>query len=141
VLLTTQYLDEADQLAQRVVVVDHGLAIAEGTPEELKRSVGGARLELTLSGMSSHDEISAALAPFVNGDPKLTNDGRRVSAPVDNRSGLATLVVRALDSAGVLVDDVEVRQPSLDDVFFALTGRAAEDGSGSPSLDREEVTV
>ncbi len=130
VLLTTQYLDEADQLAERVVVVDHGRSIAEGTPAELKRSVGGARLELTLSAGARFDVVAAALAPYVEGPPRASEGGRRVTAPVSNRGGLATLVVRALDTAGVSVDDVELRQPSLDDVFFALTGRPAESGEG-----------
>ncbi len=131
VLLTTQYLDEADQLAERVVVVDHGRSIAEGTPAELKRSVGGARLELTLSAGARFEVVAAALAPYVEGPPRASEGGRRVMAPVSNRSGLATLVVRALDAAGVSVDDVELRQPSLDDVFFVLTGRTAEsDGDG-----------
>jgi ABC-2 type transport system ATP-binding protein len=126
VLLTTQYLDEADQLAQYVVVVDHGRSIAEGTPAELKRSVGGALLELVLAEGTSFALVSSALAPFVSGAPRASEGGRRVIAPVPNRSGLATLVVRALDAADILVDDVQVHQPSLDDVFFALTGRPAE---------------
>jgi ABC-2 type transport system permease protein len=106
-----------------VVVVDHGRAIAEGTPAERKRSVGGARLHVTLSAEASHESVVSALAPYVAGTP-LFSDGH-VSAPVNGDKGLATLVVRALDSAGILVDDVEVRQPSLDDVFFALTGQPA----------------
>jgi ABC-type multidrug transport system ATPase subunit len=116
------------------VVVDHGRSIAEGTPAELKRSVGGARLELTLSAGARFDVVAAALAPYVEGHPLASEGGRRVTAPVSNRGGLATLVVRALDAAGVSVDDVEVRQPSLDDVFFVLTGRGAEgdEGGGGP---------
>jgi ABC-2 type transport system ATP-binding protein len=142
ILLTTQYLDEADQLAGNVIVVDHGRAIAEGTPAELKRSVGGARLEITLTAGDRNDGISAALAPFVDGPPRVTDGGRHVSAPVSGRTGLATMVVRALDAAGVSVDDVEVHQPSLDDVFFALTGRPAEsDGSETQPDDLEEVAV
>ena len=144
VLLTTQYLDEADQLAERVVVVDHGRSIAEGTPAELKRSVGGARLELTLSAGAHLDVVAAALAPYVEGHPLASEGGRRVTAPVSNRGGLATLVVRALDAAGVSVDDVEVRQPSLDDVFFVLTGRTAqsdEGGDGPEGADNDEAAA
>ena len=156
VLLTTQYLDEADQLASRVVVVDHGRAIAEGSPHELKRSVGGARLEITLSVASSNglsaaggqpdaawgsdprrDEVAAALAPYLDGPLRVSDGGRRVSAPVSSQSGLATKVVRALDAAGISVDDVEVRQPSLDDVFFSLTGSSP--GIEEPGLELEEV--
>ena len=133
VLLTTQYLDEADQLAGQVIVVDHGRIIANGTPEELKRSTGGARLEITLS--APHEGVAAALSGYIEGPPEITGDGRRVSAAVSNQSGLATTVVRALDAAGITVDDVEVHQPSLDDVFFALTRRrpAHESGDGDSS--------
>ncbi|HMK98535.1 MAG TPA: ATP-binding cassette domain-containing protein [Acidimicrobiales bacterium] len=143
VLLTTQYLDEADQLADRVVVVDHGRCIAEGAPAELKRSVGGARLEVTLSESAPAELVQSALAPYVEGRPRFTDMGRRLSAPVATLPGLATAVVRALDSAGMLVDDVEVRQPSLDDVFFVLTGRpAAGEEETEPDVeDIEEVAV
>jgi ABC-type multidrug transport system ATPase subunit len=122
-LLTTQYLDEADELADRILVIDHGRAISEGTAAELKAQTGGARLEVTLTTASS--TATSALEPYVAGRVHATNDGLRLRAPVRNEPGLATRVVRALDDAGVTVDDVQVHQPSLDDVFFALTGHAA----------------
>jgi ABC-2 type transport system ATP-binding protein len=126
VLLTTQYLEEADELADRIVVVDRGRAIAEGTAPELKRQVGGARLEVTLS---NPDPVAAGvLGRFADGGRVLVSrDGRLLRAPVPNTGGLATTIVRVLDEVGVVVDDVQVHQPSLDDVFLALTGRGAED--------------
>jgi ABC-2 type transport system ATP-binding protein len=134
-LLTTQYLDEADELADRIAVIDHGSVIAEGTPAELKAATGGARLEVTLS--APHLAALAALAPLVDGRVDVSQDGKQLRAAVRSGSGLATAVVRALDSAGVLVDDVQVRPPSLDDVFFALTGRPAVDETTSPEPVRE----
>jgi ABC-2 type transport system ATP-binding protein len=133
VLLTTQYLDEADHLADRIVVIDHGRVIAAGTARSLKSRTGGARLEMTLT--RPDPAAQTVLAPFAAGPVALSADGRRLRAAVPSTPGLATAVVRALDQAGITVDDAEVRQPSLDDVFFALTGHAsrpAEDGTGSP---------
>ena len=120
VLLTTQYLEEADALAHDIVVVDHGRVIAQGTPQQLKEASRGARLEVTLS--EPHASAVGAMAPLVAGPVAVSEDGRHLSAGVDSSTGLATVVVRALDAAGVLVDNIEVRQPSLDDVFFSLTG-------------------
>ncbi len=126
-MLTTQYLDEADMLADRIAVVDHGRVIANGTSRELKTAIGGARLEVTLT--EAHPGAAAALQPLVEGHVNTDPDGRRLHAIVGNGTGVATAVVRALDAAGIVVDDVEVHQPSLDDVFFALTGTT---GVGPP---------
>jgi ABC-2 type transport system ATP-binding protein len=133
-LLTTQYLEEADELADRILVIDHGAVIAEGTSVELKRAIGGARLTVTLA--ASHPDSESALAPYVDGPIRMSQDDRRLQAAVRSSSGLATTVVRALDAAGVLVDDVEVRQPSLDDVFFSLTGHPVADEAQVPDDTR-----
>jgi ABC-type multidrug transport system ATPase subunit len=123
-LLTTQYLEEADELADRIVVIDHGTVIAEGTSAQLKRATGGARLSVTLT--EPHFAAESALRAYVEGPVEVSQDGRRLQAAVPSTSGLVTTVVRALDAAGVIVDDVEVRPPSLDDVFFSLTGHGAD---------------
>lgn len=134
VLLTTQYLEEADALAHRIVVVDHGKVIADGTPLELKEASRSAHLEVTLA--APHPNAIGAIAPLVAGQVHSSDDGRRLSAGVDAAAGLATAVVRALDQAGILVDNIEVRQPSLDDVFFSLTGgHLEEDGDDEVDLE------
>jgi ABC-2 type transport system ATP-binding protein len=124
-LLTTQYLDEADELADSIVVIDHGRVIAAGTPQELKTATGGSRLEITFT--ASSEGAASALSPFLDGPPIFSQDGRRLRAPVRSQPGTVTAVVRALDAAGLLVDDVTVHQPSLDDVFFALTGHPTDE--------------
>jgi ABC-2 type transport system ATP-binding protein len=132
-LLTTQYLDEADTLADEIVVIDHGTVIAQGTPRQLKEASKGARLEVTLT--EPHPDAQSALQQLVEGRVHISEDGRVLDAAVDNAPGLATVVVRALDAAGILVDNIEVRQPSLDDVFFSLTGHPTEAPDDEPALE------
>jgi ABC-2 type transport system ATP-binding protein len=133
VLLTTQYLEEADALADNIVVIDHGKVIADGTPQELKEASRSARVEITLS--DPHPGAVAAIAPLVGDQVVVSDDGRQLSAGIDTVPGLATALVRALDASGILVDNVEVRQPSLDDVFFTLTGDHIEEDGGAPPGD------
>ncbi len=125
-LLTTQYLEEADQLARRVAVIDHGRVIAEGTPRELKSSVRGEELEITLAAGADVEAAITAVKPYSTGSVQPDEDQRRLTVPVSLSDGLTTDVVRSLDIAGVRVTDVTTRRASLDDVFFTLTGHAAE---------------
>jgi ABC-2 type transport system ATP-binding protein len=127
-LLTTQYLDEADALADTILVIDHGRVIAQGTARELKARIGGDQIEVTLT--TPNADAVVALEPLVNGRVQVVDDGRRLVAPVEPGGGIVTTIVRALDDAGVSVDDIEIHHPSLDDVFFTLTGRPAEQPVG-----------
>ena len=124
VLLTTQYLDEADRLADRIAVIDQGLVIAEGTPDDLKDQVGGERLEIHLCDDDRGQEAVAALASIASDRPFLEDGTVRV--PVAERRGTIANAVRRLDEAGIAIDDIAVSTPTLDDVFLTLTGHAAE---------------
>jgi ABC-2 type transport system ATP-binding protein len=138
-LLTTQYLDEADELSDRIVVIDRGRVIATGTAADLKAQVGGARLEVTLT--DPHPAAQDVLAARSTGAVQIGLGGRRLRAPVQATGGVATTVVRALDDAGVTVDTVAVHQPSLEDVFFALTGDSTHDVGQprSPAPEPERI--
>jgi ABC-2 type transport system ATP-binding protein len=129
VLLTTQYLDEADQLASGVSVMDHGRVIAEGRPDDLKRQVGGDRLEVTVADRADLDRARAAVARWASGDPVVDAETGTVAAPVADRVTAIASVLQELGHEGVAIDDIGLRRPTLDDVFLELTGHAAEDGS------------
>jgi ABC-2 type transport system ATP-binding protein len=125
VLLTTQYLDEADQLAGRIVIVDHGKTIADGTPAELKRRVGGNVIEVRAARRHELGPIAEALVRLEGGDAQIDEATRRVTVGVDAAGDSLVAALRSLDAARVTVDDVVLRQPTLDEVFLALTGHAA----------------
>jgi ABC-2 type transport system ATP-binding protein len=125
-LLTTQYLDEADELADDIVVVDHGKIIAQGTADELKDRIGGDAIEFTLADPAQRSAALDAVNGLTDSEPTLDDDGM-VSVRVGHRgSEVLVEVVRRLDSAGIESRGLAVRRPSLDDVFLALTGHAAE---------------
>ncbi|MGI8749722.1 MAG: ATP-binding cassette domain-containing protein, partial [Thermoleophilaceae bacterium] len=126
VLLTTQYLDEADRLADQIAVIDHGKVIAQGTPTELKQRVGGERLEVKLEDRAQGARAVEALAALSDEEPGI--EGDTVTLAVRRRNGTIVEAVQRLGEAGVGVDDIGLRTPTMDDVFLSLTGRVAETG-------------
>ncbi|RPK40512.1 ATP-binding cassette domain-containing protein [Streptomyces sp. gb1(2016)] len=130
ILLTTQYLEEADQLADRISVVDGGRVIAEGTADELKAMVGGDRVDVVVRDAGRLGEAAALLGEGVTVDV----DRRLLGAPAPDRMGTLTRTVRALEEAGIEAEDIAVRRPTLDEVFLALTGQA---GGPRTSLETE----
>ncbi|BAL90535.1 putative ABC transporter ATP-binding protein [Actinoplanes missouriensis 431] len=122
VLLTTQYLDEADQLAARIAVVDAGRVIAEGTPAQLKATIGADRLEIVVESADRLADAASVVARLTGTNPDTDTDQRRVRVPVTDRVGTLVETVRALQDAGIVVADVGVHRPTLDEVFLQLTG-------------------
>ena len=127
VLLTTQHLDEADNLADRIAVIDHGRVIADGTPAQLKAKVGGERVRLTVAAQSNLGIAASILARHATDAPRRDQVSRALEAPVTAAARRMPEIVRNLDDAGVLLDDLSIRHPSLDDVFLTLTGRTSHD--------------
>jgi ABC-2 type transport system ATP-binding protein len=135
-LLTTQYLEEADRLADHIVVIDGGRVIAEGTTDELKSRVGGDLLAVTVTDRTRAAAAAEAIADLGSGAPQVVAESGEVSLPVAQGASVLAEVVRRLDAAGVEISDLALRRPTLDDVFLALTGHvaeaAADDGPDTP---------
>ncbi|MGA9161051.1 MAG: ATP-binding cassette domain-containing protein [Actinomycetota bacterium] len=133
VLLTTQYLDEADHLANHVVIVDRGRAVASGTPAELKRRIGGNVIEVHVRDRDDLATVAAALARLDHAEPQIDEATGRVSVGVESGGDGLMDGLRVLEAVGVQIDDIALRQPKLDEVFLALTGQPIEDGSAQPA--------
>lgn len=131
VLLTTQYLEEADQLADQISVIDDGRIVAEGTPDGLKSLLGGDRIDVVLHRADDLPAAAALLGRVTGGPAELDQDNRRVSAPVRDRMAALTEVVRGLDDRGITAEDIALRRPTLDEVFLHLTGTGAGTGTGT----------
>ena len=140
VLLTTQYLEEADRLADEIVVIDRGRVIAAGTPQQLKTRVGGQVLQARPADAADLPETEKVLAGFAAPGENTYTDGQVVNVQIDDRAALGQ-AVRRLDDAGILVDDLSMRRPSLDEVFLSITGHLAEDttdGQDESARDEDE---
>ena len=127
-LLTTHFLDEADQLADTIAVIDHGRVIAEGTPEDLKRQVGGERLELVVKTEGDIDKAAQVLTRIGMGHVEIDHQARHLIVPVSDGGVALFEAVRAFDELGIIPFEFGLRRPTLDDVFLTLTGRSADDG-------------
>ncbi|MEU5151697.1 MULTISPECIES: ATP-binding cassette domain-containing protein [Streptomyces] len=141
VLLTTQYLEEADFLADRILVVDRGRVIAEGTSDELKRKVGGERLEVAVADAAALAQAASVLAPLAVGPPQLDERQRTLHVQLPDGMGALASAATALEYAGVTVEEFALRRPSLDDVFFHLTGELTGAPASHPGAAKAEASL
>ncbi|MFW6722774.1 ATP-binding cassette domain-containing protein [Streptomyces sp. MAR4 CNY-716] len=150
-LLTTQYLEEADHLAHDICVIDHGRVIARGTSDQLKAQTGGERVEVVVHQRDDIFAASEVLGALGQGEVTVADHTRKLTVPVSGGARLLADVIRALDDRGIAIDDIGLRRPTLDDVFISLTGHAAEtengngkaseDGDGKAAEDAEKETA
>jgi ABC-2 type transport system ATP-binding protein len=136
VLLTTQYLDEADHLANQIVIIDHGRTVAAGTPAELKRRIGGNVIEVHVRNGQELAKVAESLRRIDDGDAQIDEATRRVSVGVDHGSDWLIAALRSVQATGVEIDDIALRQPNLDEVFLALTGQPIHDGDETQAPQR-----
>jgi ABC-2 type transport system ATP-binding protein len=136
-LLTTQYLEEADELAHTIAVVDRGKIIARGTSDELKAQVGGERIEVVVRSRDDIPRTIEVLGAVADGAHTIDEHIRKITVPAKGGAGRLVQVVRDLDEAGIAIDDIALRRPTLDDVFLTLTGHAAV----IPPIAAEEPTA
>ena len=141
ILLTTQYLDEADRLADSIVVIDEGKVIARGTADELKAQVGGERLEFTVSHAAELPELRDLLASLAVDDPIVNEQTRSLTVPVSGGADVLREALKWLEGSGVTIVDVGLRRPDLDDVFMTLTGHAAEQAAEAAEADEEPTAT
>ncbi|GGL07973.1 daunorubicin resistance protein DrrA family ABC transporter ATP-binding protein [Sphaerisporangium melleum] len=141
VLLTTQYLEEADRLAGRIHVMEAGRVIAEGTPEELKSLIGGDRIEVVVRDAGDVATAAAVAERVAGARPDRDDDRRRVSVPVRDRVAALTAVASALQEAGLPIEDIALRRPTLDEVFLHLTGHTAESAGSSGPMGPAEPSA
>ncbi|MDJ1136877.1 ATP-binding cassette domain-containing protein [Streptomyces iconiensis] len=142
VLLTTHFLDEADQLCDDIAVVDQGQVITTGSPEQLKSRIGGDQVDLLLRHAHALPQAAKILARVATGEPETVPEARRVSAPVTDRLTALSVLARELEAAGVAVEDISLRRPTLDEVFLRLTGsrpKSAQEAEGDDEILEEGV--
>ncbi len=143
-LLTTQYLEEADRLAHDIAVVDHGRVIARGTSDQLKAKTGGERVEVVVHDREHIRTAEGVLKGLGKGDTLTEEHTRKITVPVDGGAKLLAEVIRELDTRGIEIDDIGLRRPTLDDVFISLTGHAAEEreanAAGAEGADGDTTT-
>jgi len=137
-LLTTQYLEEADQLAHEIMVIDHGKAIAQGSSNALKMMVGGDRIEVIVDTPDAVGRAREVLSRFSDGEVQVDEPKRSLVAPISGGATVFTQALRALDEEGLDLHDVALRRPTLDDVFLTLTGHLAEPQDQSDTASTEE---